>query len=519
MKKLKKLAALMLCTAMTFMMCGIVSSAASGQLRFSDPSTTVGATVEITAKLSADESLSKASATLTYDTTALKFISGENASASNGQIELEGSGSGNTEMSWTLKFQALSEGTTTVNISKVTASASSGDDVTVVEGSSTVTIGEGDPSLITDDEETTESSGNGGDIEIDGQTYSVVTDIPEVLIPDGFVTADMSYNGNTYAATKQESGKMYAIYLKDANEEEDFWLYDPDKDKFSPFEQVSISSDRYIVLLSEDKTKDLPDTLQKTTMTVEGKEFPAWQNTDTSSYYVVYAVNSDGEEGFYQYDTVDETYQRYTPETKDKEEDTTKLGGLLNKLRTNLDKVILVAWGIFLVMLIILIILAIKLRHRNLELDDLYEEYDIDDEPEPVKESKKEKKARKKAEKEAKKSKKSKKKSEDDFYDFDDEDDEYDLDDDYEDEMYEDEDDYDEYDEYEEEPFKEYNPSDYEDDSDIDDLDEILNARVRVKKSAPRRTAQTSARPKSNQRRVGHSEADDTFKMDLIDLD
>ena len=519
MKKLKKLAALMLCTAMTFMMCGIVSSAASGQLRFSDPSTTVGATVEITAKLSADESLSKASATLTYDTTALKFISGENATASNGQIELEGSGSGNTEMSWTLKFQALSEGTTTVNISKVTASASSGDDVTVVEGSSTVTIGEGDPSLITDDEETTDSSGNGGDIEIDGQTYSVVTDIPEVLIPDGFVTADMPYNGNTYAATKQESGKMYAIYLKDANEEEDFWLYDPDKDKFSPFEQVSISSNRYIVLLSEDKTKDLPDTLQKTTMTVEGKEFPAWQNTDASSYYVVYAVNSDGEEGFYQYDTVDETYQRYTPETKDKEEDTTKLGGLLNKLRANLDKVILVAWGIFLVMLIILIILAIKLRHRNLELDDLYEEYDIDDEPEPVKESKKEKKARKKAEKEAKKSKKSKKKSEDDFYDFDDEDDEYDLDDDYEDEMYEDEDDYDEYDEYEEEPFKEYNPSDYEDDSDIDDLDEILNARVRVKKSAPRRTAQTSARPKSNQRRVGHSEADDTFKMDLIDLD
>ena len=254
-------------------------------------------------------------------------------------------------------------------------------------------------------------------------------------------------------------------------------------------------------------------------MTVEGKEFPAWQNTDASSYYVVYAVNSDGEEGFYQYDTVDETYQRYTPETKDKEEDTTKLGGLLNKLRANLDKVILVAWGIFLAMLIILIILAIKLRHRNLELDDLYEEYDIDDEPEPVKESKKEKKARKKAEKEAKKSKKSKKKSEDDFYDFDDEDDEYDLDDDYEDEMYEDEDDYDEYDEYEEEPFKEYNPSDYEDDSDIDDLDEILNARVRVKKSAPRRTAQTSARPKSNQRRVGHSEADDTFKMDLIDLD
>lgn len=503
MKKLKKLAALMLCTAMTFMMCGIVSSAASGQLRFSDPSTTVGATVEITAKLSADESLSKGSATLTYDTTALKFISGENATASNGQIELEGSGSGNTEMSWTLKFQALSEGTTTVNISKVTASASSGDDVTVVKGSSTVTIGEGDPSLITDDEETTKSSGNGGDIEIDGQTYSVVTDIPEVLVPDGFVTADMPYNGNTYAATKQESGKMYAIYLKDANEEEDFWLYDPDKDKFSPFEQVSISGNRYIVLLSEDKTKDLPDTLQKTTMTVEGKEFPAWQNTDASSYYVVYAVNSDGEEGFYQYDTVDETYQRYTPETKDKEEDTTKLGGILNKLRANLDKVILVAWGIFLVMLVAVIVLAIKLRHRNLELDDLYDEYGIDDEPEEVVTRK---------EKKTKKSKKSKKDSEDDFYDFEDEDEEYD---DFEDE----ENGYDEENEYVEDPFREYNPSDYEDDSDIDDLDEILNAQVRVKKSSARKSSVPYVGSSKRQRRVGHSEADDTFKMELIDID
>lgn len=511
MKKLKKLAALMLCTAMTFMMCGMVSLAASGELRFSDPSTTVGATVEVTAKLSADEGLGTANATLTYDSTALKFISGENASGSKGEIELKGSGSGDSEIKWTLKFQALSEGTTVINISTVTANTSSGSSVTVTQGSSTITIGEGDPSLIVDDEE--ETTGGGGEIEIDGETYTVSTDIPEVLIPDGFVKADLSYKGETYAATKQENGELYAIYLMNVEEEEDFWLYDPETETFSPFEQVSISDNRYIVLLSEDMTKELPDNLQKTTMTIEGKEFPAWQNIDASSYYVVYAVNSDGETGFYQYDTVDETYQRYIPETKE-EEETSKLGGILNKLRANLDKVILVAWGIFLVMLIILIVLATKLRHRNMELDDLYDEYDIDDDPVPVKKNK----ADKKSKKADKKAKKSKKKSEDDFYDFDDDDyDEYD--DAYEEESYDDEDDYDEYDEYEEEPFKEYDPSDYEDDSDIDDLDELLNARVRVKKKTPQRSSMTTVGPNRGSRRVGHAEADDTFKMDLIDLD
>ena len=65
MKKRKRLLALALCVGMIFAMCGIESFAAGGQLRFSDPSTTVGATVDVTAKLSSDGSLGSVSATLT----------------------------------------------------------------------------------------------------------------------------------------------------------------------------------------------------------------------------------------------------------------------------------------------------------------------------------------------------------------------------------------------------------------------------------------------------------------------
>ena len=43
----------------------------------------------------------------------------------------------------------------------------------------------------------------------------------------------------------------------------------------------------------------------------------------------------------------------------------------------------------FVVLIILLIVLAVKLRHRNLELDDLYDEYgiDLEEEPEKVKQS------------------------------------------------------------------------------------------------------------------------------------
>lgn len=504
MKKLKKILALMICASMTFMMCGIVSFAADGQLRFSDPSTTVGATVEVTARMSADDGLGSVNATLSYDSQYLRFVSGSGATDNGGQIQLTGEGGGSSEISWSMQFQALAEGTTQITIASVSASTSGGSTVSVTQGNSTITIGPGDSSLIQSE---TTTSGGGGSIVIDGQTYTVSTDIPDILIPEGFVKADMSYGGQTYAATKQETGTMYAVYLANAEGEEDFYLFDPDTETFSQFEQISVSDDRYIVLLSEDKSEEMPDNLQKTTMTVNGKEFPSWQNIDASAYYVVYALNSDGEKGFYQYDTVDGTYQRYTPEKADKsDEDEDTKAGILNKLRNNLDKVILVVWGIFLFMLIVVIVLAIKLRHRNLELDDLYDEYGIDEEEE-VEESRVDKKAKKKAEK----GKKSKKKSEDDFFDFDDEDDEYDDEYDLDDES-----DEDDFEDYEEEVFKEYKPSDYEDDSRIDDLDAMLNARVRVKPT--NRPKMTTVGP-TNKKKVGHAEPDDTFKMDLIDLD
>ena len=510
MKRLKKIFAFMICTSMMFMICGIESFAANGELRFSDPSTTVGANVDITAKLSADEGVGSVTATLSYDSQYLKFVGGNGAVDTGGQIQLTGDGGGNREVSWTLQFQALAEGSSQVTIASVSASASGGGDISVTQGNSTVTIGPGDPSLITQSEQPAAGVGGGGNIEIDGQSYTVSTEIPDVLIPEGFVKADLTYGGQVYAATRQEVGTIYAVYLVNPEGESDFYLYDPETETFSKFEQVSVSDTRYIVLLSEDKSSDLPRNLQRTTMAVNGKEFPAWQNIDASSYYVVYALNSDGEKGYYQYDTIDGTYQRYTPDSADKgDQDDDKKAGILNKLRNNLDKVILVVWGIFLVMLIVIIILAIKLRHRNLELDDLYDEYGIDLEDEEEEEVYPDNKSKKKAEKEAKKNKK--KKSEDDFYDFDDEDDLYDEDE-FDEEEYEDGG-------LDEDEFSEYDASDYEDDSDIEDLDAMLNAKVRVRKPAKRPKMASAGSQKQPKRQIGHAEDDDTFKMDLIDLD
>ena len=510
MKLMKKMAALFVCLSIAVLAIPAVSYAASAELRFSDPATTLGATFEVTAKLSADESVDTVSATLTYDANSLRFISGDGASGGNGQIELTGQGSGSTsEMNWTMQFQAIAEGTASIQISSVNGTASDGTSLQVTRGNSTVTIGPGDASLITSGTDTPgTATASGVNVEVNGQQYTISSEFSDVLVPEGFTKTELSYEGQTCQAAVQESSGMYALYLVSAGGQEEFFLYNPEDGVFSPFEQISVAQDRFIILLQDDKSENLPSIFQKTTLTVNGKDFPAWQNVDEADYYVVYALNSDGKKSFYQYETTDGTYQRFVVTDdagKDEESPTSFLGKLVDLLRKNLDKFLIGIWAVFLIMLVLLIVVSVKLRHRNDELDELDEKYGIyDDEEEPydipaVKGAK-----QPRVKEKAKEPKRSKKTDEDDFYDFEDEDEEYaDLDDGYEEDLRAAE--YDDYADY-----GVYNEEEPEDDlEDIDDIDDLLDVRVR-ESSRP-------GRPQPGRR--GHEEEDDTFKVDFIDLD
>lgn len=529
MRSLKKLVSILLIACTIVIMLPASLEAAEPQLRFSDPSTTQGATFNVDATFYADD-IGSVRATLTYDTSSLKFISGDNATDNGGQIQLTGSGNGSTQLTWTLQFQALQVTTTQIEIASISAASSSGSSLEVTRGSSTITIREGDSSLIQDD-----STGGGTvtDVRVDvnGTSYTVV-DFSDILIPTGFTKSEVTLEGSQCPAALQESSGKYAIYLANADGEENFFLFDSDDSSFSPFEQITISQDRFIIPLTKDVSSQMPDNLQETTFTVNGKEFPAWQNTDSESFYVLYALNSDGKEAFYQYDSTEDTYQRYTIENIDKEDQGQTSSGLrrlFDTLRDNIDKFLVGTWLVFLLFLIIIIILAIKLHHRNLELDDLYDEYgiDLDDEPEEVPEKKKkDKKADKKSRKQDKLAADEESEFDDGFEDYEDDDfedgfdseDEYDLDgedeDSYEEEEYDDEDFDEDYDafvrgakrSYDDVPRRSRRADDEED---IDDLDALLNARVR----------EPAKRPKKTPERRSHAEEDDTFKMDIIDLD
>ena len=125
--------------AVVFMLCPCMSMivhAASAELRFSDPSTTVGAEVDVAIKIYSSADIESLEVTLAYDKDKLRFISGDNATGGDGTIVL----SGVLMDGYTLKFQALAEGTGNVTVSQSAGKDSDGAELDMTNGSSAVTI-------------------------------------------------------------------------------------------------------------------------------------------------------------------------------------------------------------------------------------------------------------------------------------------------------------------------------------------------------------------------------------------
>ena len=354
MKIMKRIAAVLLALCLTIPMYSVMSYAASGRVSFTDLQTKTGETVEVACALRAGTgSVESFDITLKYDASLLYFKEG------NGVTK---------ESDGVLKFS--------------TGVVTGGETVECVNGTSTIQIAEG----TTPQTETTEqtSTENGGDasqsgITVSGKSYQFSEDFNSSSIPVGFVETKLSYNGGERKFVRQENGSIVLGYLVDAENKGDFFLYNEEDATFSPYVQVTVSPSTSIVLLENNEGVKVPSGYQKVKLTVNEHEFPAWQDKKNEGFYLVYAMDSKGTKGFYQYDTEQESYQRYVSDGTDgTDKAATKVSKLNNFITEHLSMVILCVGLGILLLVIIIIVLAVKLRHRNLELDDLYEEYDID---------------------------------------------------------------------------------------------------------------------------------------------
>lgn len=381
MKMMKKVATLLLAVCL-IVPCFSMLTFAANQIMFEDPSTTVGETLGLKGVVSLDNNIEDRTIVMTYDTSMLKFKNGDNVTeTASGKLTYNATGEvGGTRVEFMMYFDVLKEGTTKVEVESYTIYNTSDDPVTCAKGDSTIKIAAGDSPAVTTDEPTTdEPVADTATVEVNGVSYIFSDAFTEEDIPQGFVESTIDYDGAERKVVMNETSGLCLGYLVDANGEGKFFVYVSDNATFAPYETIDISDSVTIVLLTTVEDIVLPESYKAFNVTVNGTEFPAWQNIEDDRFCILYAMNNQGEKSLYQFDTEEDTYQRFdAPQVELEEEDTSLIGKLSDVLENHLDYVILGTGLGFILFVIIIIILSVKLYNRNAELDELYDEYGID---------------------------------------------------------------------------------------------------------------------------------------------
>ncbi len=240
-------------------------------------------------------------------------------------------------------------------------------------------------------------------IVIGGVNYKISQDFTEEEIPEGFSKADFEYKGNAYQGIMFDQGYLGMYYLVNDAGEGKFFIYDANRDKFYPYVRLS-SGEHFIILITVPNGVIPPDNYKEIELTLkENVTVPAYQYTggedkeivkidteeesaaiiDSADFYLFYGMDATGVTCWYQYDTLQGTYQRFNEEAlsaPDVPEDYEELSKSYQELKdkqkdTRVKNRRTIAILIFVMVVLVVIIINILLKFRDFrEEEEEYEE-------------------------------------------------------------------------------------------------------------------------------------------------
>ena len=149
---------------------------------------------------------------------------------------------------------------------------------------------------------------------IDGKEYSFVMSEDGLEAPEGYTAGTTTYKDWDVLSYESPNKKITVVCLKDEDGETHWFIMDAKKDVFTPYQEFSSQYNRYIITDVPEGTA-IPDGFTQTKIKIGDNQVTAYQSADIvdKDLYLVYAINVEGEEGFYEYDAKEQAFLRYVP--------------------------------------------------------------------------------------------------------------------------------------------------------------------------------------------------------------
>lgn len=240
-----------------------------------------------------------------------------------------------------------------------------------------------------DDPENADKQDNWKKFDINGTEWTMVNDIPEDVVPEGFEHSKTVIDGLEYNTLHGTFGDITLVYLQ-SESGNGLFVYDAAQN--AAYEFVRINSESHFIVVLLPKVDDVPKGYNEVSLSIEGKGVATAYQTkaekshdQTKDFYLVYAINDNGESGWYTYDSVDGTYMRTelgTPTVAQEENDTTKselVPGIANKY------LVLAAILVLIIIILLLLLMVSAVKNRKYKAMDYHDDDDdVDDAAEDV---------------------------------------------------------------------------------------------------------------------------------------
>ena len=227
-----------------------------------------------------------------------------------------------------------------------------------------------------------------------GEQLQPVETIPQESIPANFESTLLVVNGLQLQGLTFTKGDLKVLYLNNTNGAGSLYVNDEAQQTIYPFIKLISEKGHVIVLLPDEQNAPAPEGFENCTFSIEGKGLvSAYQlKEDVASeesevnirdFYLVYCMNDAGEIGWYMYDSIEGTYQRYIPIVPsvqtgsddvvdtDLESKYTALEKELNTAKMTQYIILAIAAAVIFILLIVIIVLAVKGRKKK---DDSFED-------------------------------------------------------------------------------------------------------------------------------------------------
>ena len=230
---------------------------------------------------------------LDYSSGILQYNSG---AENTGYIDINGTG----PTTLTYSFTALADGRATISTRGNNVYDAQGNMLSIAHASAAIIVGE----------ETEEAQADDGVINIANDKYTLVNEYQLPKQPEGYKLSSVNYNGKEIYAYQAPDQKLKVVCLQNADGEQKWFVFDEDKQAFSPFIEYSLEGVKYIIINKPDDVK-LPDGFEESNLTLNNMQFTAYTDSTDSGIYLIYAINQRGDSGLYYYDTDEGSFTKY----------------------------------------------------------------------------------------------------------------------------------------------------------------------------------------------------------------